>query len=59
MVFAISGEPPRIIEFTFKYKATKQDKDKDKDKEMLEKYPKKLVLGASKFYESLQKLMIL
>lgn len=48
-------EPPRIIEFTFKYKATKQDKDKDKDKEMLEKYPKKLVLGASKFYESLQK----
>lgn len=41
-----------IVEFTFKYKATKQDKDKEL---LLEKYPKKLVLGASRFYESLQK----
>jgi hypothetical protein len=51
------GEKPLIIEFTFKCEATKStDKDKDKDKEMiLEQYPKKLALGASKFYESLQK----
>ena len=41
-----------IVEFTFKYKATKQDKDKEM---LLEKYPKKLVLGASRFYKSLQK----
>jgi hypothetical protein len=52
----MEDEKPLIIELTFKCKATKQDKDKDKDKEMfLEKYPKKLVLGVSKFYESLQK----
>jgi hypothetical protein len=47
-------EKPLIIEFTFKCKATKHDKDKDEET-FLEKYPKKLVLGASKFYESLQK----
>ena len=45
-----------IVEFTFKCKASKQDNDKEKDKGvLLEKYPKKLVLGASQFYESLQK----
>ena len=50
------NEKPLIIEFTFRCKAKKQDKDKDKDNEMfLEKYPKKLVLGVTKFYESLQK----
>ena len=48
----MEDEKPLIIEFTFKCKATKQDKDNEM---FLEKYPKKLVLGASKFYESLQK----
>jgi hypothetical protein len=54
--YSTTEEKPLIVEFTFKCKAAKQDNDKDKDKGvLLEKYSKKLVLGASHLYESLQK----
>lgn len=52
--YSSTEESPLIVEFTFKCKAAKQDNDKDKGV-LLEKYSKKLILGASQFYESLQK----
>ena len=44
--YSTKQETPMIVEFTFKYKATKQDKEKEM---LLEKYPNTLIIGACNF----------